>query len=246
MKEKYFNWKITPSWFAHFIKAVTKQHHNELRPVFEKFISNNAVVLDVGAHAGQFTKLFSKIAENGMVISVEPGSYARSILRFVVYLGKLRNVVVVPVALGSVTGVEILHLPQKRKGAFGFGLSHISGGKNDTAERFDVVADIVPSVQLDELAEKMNLERLDFIKADIEGWELRMITGGLQTIKRFRPVIYLEMFDNCLQRAGDNMSSAWQTLSELGYKPHVLDSHTMGFVPLESIQEGDIWWLDDK
>ncbi|MDH5771911.1 MAG: FkbM family methyltransferase [Rhodospirillaceae bacterium] len=246
MKEKYFNFKITPTWLAHSFKAITKQHHNELRPVFEKFISSNAVVLDVGAHAGQFTKLFSKIAKNGMVISVEPGSYARSILRIAVYLSKLRNVVIVPAALGSVTGVEILHLPQKRKGSFGFGLSHISGLANDISERLDVVADIVPSVQLDELAEKMNLERLDFIKADIEGWELRMITGGLQTIKRFRPVIYLEMIDNCLQRAGDSMSSAWQTLSELGYKPHVLDPHTMGLIPLESIQEGDIWWLDDK
>ena len=243
MKTNYFIWKITFSWCAHAFKAITKQHHLELRPQLEKFIPADGVVLDVGAHAGQFAKLFSKIASNGMVISVEPGSYSRSILRLALYFNRRRNVVVVPSALGSSSGVEILRLPQKRKGSYGFGLSHIAGVKNDLSERFDVVSDIVVSVRLDDLATKMNMDRLDFIKADIEGWEMRMIAGGLETIKRFRPVIYLELIDSSLQRAGDSLASAWETLSGIGYAPYIMDETTMKLTPLHSIHEGDIWWL---
>lgn len=246
MKENYFIWRITPTWCAHVFKAIFKKHHREMTPILKKFIPADGVVLDVGAHAGQFAKMFSEIASNGMVVSIEPGSYARSILRFALLFNRCTNVVVVPCALGSNSDVEILHLPEKRKGSFGFGLSHIAGQKNDLSERFKIVSDVVVSARLDDIAVKMNFERLDFIKADIEGWELRMIKGGLETIKRFSPVIYLELVEHSLARAGDSVNDAWETLTGLGYDPFILNETTMSLAPLNTVTEGDIWWLSKK
>jgi len=47
------------SWTAHLFKAVTQQHHLDLQGLFKPFVPEDAVVLDVGAHAGQFSKLFA-------------------------------------------------------------------------------------------------------------------------------------------------------------------------------------------
>jgi hypothetical protein len=45
--------RITAGFFAHLFKAVCKQHHRELLPLLRPLIPADAVVLDVGAHAGQ-------------------------------------------------------------------------------------------------------------------------------------------------------------------------------------------------
>ena len=45
---------------------------------------------------------------------------------------------------------------------------------------------------IDCVVETLGLDRLDFIKADIEGWELRLLRGSERTLKRFRPRLLLE------------------------------------------------------
>lgn len=49
----------------------------------------------------------------------------------------------------------------------------------------------VPSVTLDELAEKYGDP--DFIKCDVEGHEGRVFAGGIATIRRARPALYIEV-----------------------------------------------------
>lgn len=50
----------------------------------------------------------------------------------------------------------------------------------------------IPQKRIDDL----NLEALDFLQLDIEGWELNALMGAEQTIKRFSPVIMVESFDH--------------------------------------------------
>ena len=45
-------------WVAHVLKAGFQQHHRELIPLFAPHIAEDAVIVDVGAHAGQFARLF--------------------------------------------------------------------------------------------------------------------------------------------------------------------------------------------
>src|SRR5271154_3722796 len=94
------------------------------RPRYRPVVPRTGVGFDVGAHAGQYTKLFAHAASAGRVFAFEPGSYARTILRIVVWLHGLANVAVIPMALGGVCGVATLSVPLKRSGSFGFGLSH--------------------------------------------------------------------------------------------------------------------------
>lgn len=205
-----------------------------------RYIPRRAVVFDIGAHAGQYTKLFARYAGDGRVYAFEPGSYARSILRTVVWTHRLANVAVVPAALGAVAGVGTLTIPLKRPRSLGFGLAHF--GEAD-AERWAAVAqEVAVTTTVDTMAAALQLDRLDFIKADIEGWELQMLNGARTTLERFRPVMLLELMRNSLARAGDRLEDAFAQLETLGYGAFVL-SGDGNLLPVEAPCEGDIWFL---
>ena len=61
-----------------------------------------------------------------------------------------------------------------------------SGNKN-----FVESSDVVETITLDDFVKKNNLERVDFIKADIEGFERNMLSGAQETLKNFAPKLAL-------------------------------------------------------
>ncbi len=50
------------------------------------------------------------------------------------------------------------------------------------------------TVSIDEYARRQNLERLDFIKMDIEGAELNALKGGVESIKKFKPKLAISIY----------------------------------------------------
>ena len=233
---RYYRFRLNPGFLAHLFKAVVKQHHRALLPVLRPLVPADAVVFDVGAHAGQFAKLFARLAPQGQVFAFEPGSYARVILRTALCLNRLRNVAVLPIALGERSGVALLSVPVKPSGSFGFGLSHLG----ESARMAEVEA--VPLATLDEAAATLGIARLDLIKADIEGFELRLVLGARATLARFKPALLLELDDTHLARAGDTVAAAWDTLTALGYRAY---EPTVARTPLATPRGGDVLWLPE-
>jgi FkbM family methyltransferase len=202
------------SWLAHLLKAVTQQHHRELRALFAPFVPPDAVVVDVGAHAGQFSKLFARMAPTGHVYAFEPSAYARSIMMPALKFNLIRNVTLTAAGLSDANGRLALHTPLKRSTALGYGVAHLGakGGDASTVEQ------MVNLTTLDSFSSRAGLVRLDLIKADVEGWELRALKGGRQTLARFRPALYLEVDETLLARAGDSPEQLFDWLGELGYR----------------------------
>lgn len=228
--------RITAGWFAHLFKAVFKQHHREMRPLLTQLIPDDAVVFDVGAHAGQYTKLFARLARRGRVYAIEPQSYARRILRTAIRLNRLRNVEILPVALGATSDTATLTIPVKASGSYGFGLAHLGPHTRDGFTETESVA----VTTLDALVTKLSLTRLDFIKADIEGWEQAMVEGGRTTLARFRPPLLIELNDEHLKRAGGNVAALWRMLIDLGYRAYAGEPSGAA---LDQPREGDILFL---
>jgi FkbM family methyltransferase len=210
--------RLTPrqraSWLAHLFKAATQQHHRELRSLFAPFIQSDAVVIDIGAHAGQFSKLFARMARRGRVYAFEPSAYARSIMAPALRLNRIDNVMLIPMGLSDTAGNLTLHTPLKRSGALGFGIAHL-GGEAAGAAQIDQAAALTT---LDAFALSQGIARLDFIKADIEGWELRALKGGEATLRRFMPALYLEVDAAHLARAGDTPADLFEWVGALGYR----------------------------
>lgn len=200
------------SWAAHVFKAITQQHHRELIPLFATLIAPNAVIVDVGAHAGQFSKLFASLAPRGRVYAFEPSAYARSVLKPALLVGGRGRVEVAPLGLSDQAGDQVLHTPVKRGGGLGFGIAHLGGGPGGSD-----VDQTIALTTLDAFAEARGLQRLDLIKIDVEGWEHRALAGGRRTLERFGPALYAEVDDAMLARAGDSAEGLFAWLAGLGY-----------------------------
>lgn len=203
------------TWFAHLFKALTRQYHIELGERLRVIIADDAVVVDVGAHAGQHTKLFAAMVPKGHVYAFEPGRYALSILEIVRRVRRLDNVTTVPIGLSDTPSVETLHVPLKRHGTMGFGLSHMGA---DVSGR-KVVSEDITLTTLDHFVAEQELMRLDFIKVDIEGWEVNFLKGALGAIAKFRPTLLLEVTHSSLARAGATPQQVFDLLLPLDYQP---------------------------
>jgi FkbM family methyltransferase len=234
-----YRWRPSAGFVAHLVKATTQQHHRALLPSISRFLPESGVVFDVGAHAGQYAKLFARIAAAGRVYAFEPGSYARSILRAAIWLRNIDNVAILPLALGSAPGLAVLNLPVKRSGSFGFGLAHLG----EPQRRWTNVAqELVAMTTLDATAAALGLDRLDFIKADIEGWELHLLSGAEDSLRRFRPTLLLELSSEHLARAGSRREEAFARLKNLDYLPFEL-SRDGELRPAAGDHDGDFWFV---
>jgi FkbM family methyltransferase len=209
-------WRQRATWLAHLWKAATQQHHGEMAAVFRPRLPRDGVVLDVGGHSGQFTKLFAGMVPDGQVHTFEPGSYALSLLRRVVAVRRLANVSVHPVGLGDVERELVLNVPVKRSGSVGFGLGFV-GDASGVGRA--MLKETIPIRRLDDVIDRLGLARVDLIKADIEGSELRMLVGAERTLRRFRPALFLEVSEEHLARHGDSVATLTEYLRGLGYRP---------------------------
>jgi FkbM family methyltransferase len=72
----------------------------------------------------------------------------------------------------------------------------------------------IPSITIDSL----NLPECDLIQLDVEGFELNALLGGLNTIKKYRPVLCIEFCEKWLNRYDSSSEKIENLLNNLGYE----------------------------
>lgn len=133
-------------------------------------LSRGDVVIDAGAYIGEFTLYAAKaVGAEGKVIAFEPDSCVYKRLIANIELNGLENVIAVNKGLWSKNGVL------KFVGDSIKGYSFMLSGRDSLAQDVSVVS-------LDSELERLNIPRVDFIKADVEGAELELIKGAVKTL----------------------------------------------------------------
>ncbi len=208
---------------AHLWKALTQQHHRDWLPLLRRLVPPDATVIDVGAHAGQFTKLFARhLVPRGRVVAIEPGAYALGILRPVLRWHRLRNVALVEAALGAEAGRATLSVPTKAGGQMRFGLASL-GALKIGGKMAGMASEGVAVERLDDLVERLGLSRVALVKIDVEGFEMQALKGAARLLAEQRPLLVLELMDGHLARAGDSLAGALESLRAAGYRPYLRD-----------------------
>jgi FkbM family methyltransferase len=151
--------------------------------VMRTICAADSVVIDIGANIGAISLYAAKIVKNGKVLAFEPLPGIADDLRDNIKLNKLRNVEVHQVALGPKTGTVSMRPDLSERGSSTLLTkqrpNHTYGKPIQVSVR-----------RLDDYT--ANLTHVDLMKLDVEGYELGVLLGAVQTIKRFQPPMILE------------------------------------------------------
>lgn len=207
------------AWLIHYLKVRFKHKEKNRVLAMSRHFHENSIVIDVGAHFGYLTKEFAR-AYNGNtnVIAFEPVEYCYSILKRIVR--NLPNVKIEKLALFDNESVVKIKIPIKKSGHLGIGLSHFGEEKNR-----DFISEEIKTITLDSYLEQNHLDRLDFIKIDVEGSELHVLHGAKKTLTIFRPIIYLEIDESMTARMNYQPDDIWLYLSQFNYKSFLMDKN---------------------
>ncbi|MEU5792411.1 FkbM family methyltransferase [Streptomyces sp. SID8366] len=187
------------------------------------FVPAGSVCVDAGAEYGLYTWVLAALAgPSGRVHSVEPLPGPYRLLRSTARLLGARNVTVHRAALGDWCGSGTLSLPVRR-GLPVHGRAYLTAGADGpgpNTEFRDSRTVPAPVRTLDQLAQEIALERLTFVKADVEGTELALLKGGSATLLRHRPTLLLEIERRHLAKYGADPADVLTHLRDLGYRAH--------------------------
>jgi FkbM family methyltransferase len=166
-------------------------------------LNPGSVVLDIGANIGYFSILCASLVRpGGRVIAVEP-LFADSLITNISLNNMGDTVSVVRAAIHDEAESVVVRAPSRHDLAS----AAIQSDGNGTRVR---------CVTLDEICS--DLDRLDWIKIDIEGAEGHALLSGLQTIDRFHPNILLAWSPPALRRLGTEQADLLALLIRLGYE----------------------------
>lgn len=144
------------------------------------FLKTGDTALDVGANFGYHTVHMAHLVSNsGVVYAFEPLRVIYQQLNTNVFVNGLDNVVSINSALSNTIGkTYISSVDYHSTNKINIGASSLTGGGQE-----------VSLITLDSL----NIPNVKFMKIDIQGSEMRFLTGASKTIKKYRPVFIIEI-----------------------------------------------------
>jgi FkbM family methyltransferase len=163
------------------------------------------VAVDIGAHVGLWSMWLVKLF--GHVHAFEPVAHHAVLFAWNV---PAANVTLHRVALGERAGAVSLTVPPEQTGN-----AHVAGDGE------------VPMLRLDSL----RLARVDFLKIDVEGYELPVLRGAEQTLRRCKPIMVVEQKGNDAKFYGQPRNAAAGWLKTLGARDlqTISGDHIMGW-----------------
>ena len=180
------------------------------RALLRTLVEPGMVVLDVGAHAGFYSLNASRlVGPSGRVIAFEPSPRERKRLRLHLRLNRCANVTVEGAALGASSGEGHLFVFDGRTtGCNSFQLASTVGARQVT----------VPICTLDQYVADGIVNRVDFVKMDIEGAELSALRGAEELFRTRRPTLLCELHDKRTAPWGYRARDIVDLVASWGYR----------------------------
>jgi FkbM family methyltransferase len=182
------------------------------RMEFYKLVGRGAVVLDIGANVGDVTLHSSKIAgAEGRILAFEPDPENFQRLTTNLKLNNFQNVKAFNFGFGNVPGKYRMALFRKDNK----GMTRIVGDDaNGTYTDVQITT-------LDDFSSGMEFPaKVNLVKIDVEGFETNVLKGATAFLKKYRPVLFIELVDNHLKLQNTSAVELVSLLEHSGYKMH--------------------------
>lgn len=200
----------------------------------DSILKRGDACIDIGANLGYYsTRMARNVGNEGKVYAVEPIPLFCEIWQK--NMRSYNNAELMQFALGEKNDTVQMGIPIK-DGRLHHGMTKITSlAQENYSSTFDV-----PMRNPDELF--ANIEKLDFVKCDVEGYEFQIFKNFTKTIERFKPLVQSELSGE------ENRKNVIALFEELGYKLHILRNGELQNISLDqALQvEQDFYFVPQK
>ncbi|MDZ4372557.1 MAG: FkbM family methyltransferase [Phenylobacterium sp.] len=204
--------------------------HEPETPYLADLLSGAPVCLHVGASDGRHSYVMTQVAPKARIWAFEPSAFAYEVLKLTVaWHGLSKQVTPIHAAVADQPGELLLVTPKKTSGRMGRAYAYVAETPPNGAARPDLDdtgMDIQPTpvVVLDAFCAENGVDKIDFIRMDIEGAELKALQGAVSILDRDRPHVLLEIHPTMLQaRFGASGEDVLEIFRRLGYRMFALN-----------------------
>ncbi|MFM7079569.1 MAG: FkbM family methyltransferase, partial [Bacteroidota bacterium] len=167
----------------------------------------------IGANIGQTALEFAKLSGKGSIVLAfepHPGNFAAAKTNMA--LNDFSNIKLLNIGLGS------------NKTKLPITTCDHNSGSNKIASESNSNTTVVDIEKLDDILEIKNLTKVDLIKIDVEGFEMEVLKGAELTIRKFNPILFIELDDNNLKNQKSSANELVIFLKNLNFL--IMDSET--------------------
>lgn len=192
------------------IEACNGFYEPHIMNLLRSIIEPHSVCLDIGANIGVISLALSHLAKDGKIYSFEPSSSNFPYLLQNISENHIQNVEAINTGVyDHNTNIAFIDFED------GGGWSYIPNGtKTDTPDQ------VISCVKIDDWVAMKGIDRLDFVKMDIEGSEIQALNGALSSIHQWQPDLIIEFNTYALSElAGQNPLDLFKLLKST--YPHI-------------------------
>lgn len=202
-----------------------------IESVLKNIVKNSKLILDIGAHCGSHSIIYSKINPDAIIHSFEPQEDMFKILNMNININNIKNIKTYNIALGNKKcaanmGNIVLNASKN------YNYTTLSDNNNDFINLGGLqIGNSGEKIFIDKLDNLCFEHRIDFIKMDVESFESFVIDGGINIIKKDMPIIFYE--NNGIEKIFEDINNfvvpinknVSEILKELNYKILKIDDN---------------------
>lgn len=180
-------------------EGVKSQPEYTLISYLQGHLADNIVMIDIGGNIGSFTCQF--LSKASMVYIFEPIPRLYQVIQDSLEYNKIKNVQLIKKALGN-TETNVTMFDNNNSSIV------VTTGGDPTIQ--------IKVTTLDN--ELGDLKKVDFVKVDVEGFEMHVLQGSEQLISKFHPTILLELHPLFIESYGYTIYNVIDWLEQHNYK----------------------------
>jgi len=202
---------ISQGLFA--LKRVASPKYEREVSALPQLVKTGDIVFEIGANYAQYSRVLSKlVGSDGRIYAFEPAEITFKYLMRNCRLLHLRNVCPYKLALSEKIGEMTFYTPIRIKGKFGIETASLAPDPNKDSIKEKVQVDTI-----DNFVATHNINRIAFIRCDVEGSEMGVFLGACHVLETHRPNVLLEVHPIMITRFGHSVLQLQEYFHSLKY-----------------------------
>lgn len=191
----------------------TGSHHHNEAIFLHYFLTSDMTFVDIGANQGEMSLIAASKIKSGHIFAFEPVSHQRKLLEINKKINDFKNIEIYSFGLGNCSSSQPIYTSDDTSVHSGMneGLSSLYSSSDR-----NILQEVIQIKVFDDLFFN-DLERLDFIKIDVEGAELFALEGMVKSIQKFKPVILIEINEETFKAANYTTKDIVDFFDNLNY-----------------------------